>query len=378
MNLRRTWAVARKEFLHVLRDPRSLGMGIVIPMFMLVVFGFALTLDLNEVPLAVWDQSNTPASRDFLSHFTGSPYFSVRYRVGSYQEIQRLIDDGRAMAALVVPREFQTHPAAGRRNNVLQMIVDGSDANTATLLIGYAQAITQNFAEDLLVQQSLRQSGKTLEFPLDSRPRVWFNADMESKNFIVPGLIAVVMMVIAALLTSLTVAREWEGGSMEQLIATPVQSSELILGKLIPYFSIGMFDVAAAVLMGVLLFHVPLRGSVLLVFAMAAVFLVGVLSMGILISTVTKNQLVASQVAMTATFLPAFLLSGFMIPIVNMPWPIQMFTYVVPARYFIDLLRGIYLKGADLRILGFQALLLSVFGVLMLVVAVAKFRKRLE
>ena len=377
MKLRRLTAVARKEFLHVLRDPRSLSMGIVLPLLMLLIFGYVLKLDLNQVPTAVWDQSVSPASRELLGHFTGSPYFDLKYHVDSHRQVEELIDSGRAMAALVIPADFQTHEAAGRRNRVIQLIVDGGDANSATLAIGYAQAITQSYAEGLNLRAIRRQLGRAVEYPVELRPRVWFNADMESKNYLVPGLIAVIMMVIAALLTSLTVAREWEQGTMEQLIATPVTSAELILGKLVPYFAVGMFDMAVGVVMGDLLFHVPMRGSLLLLFAMAAVFLLGVLSMGILISAVMKNQLLASQIAMTATFLPAFLLSGFMIPIANMPRPIQIFTYVVPARYFVDLLRGIYLKGAGLSLLAQQAALLSAFALLMVLVAVRKFRKQL-
>jgi ABC-2 type transport system permease protein len=213
---------------------------------------------------------------------------------------------------------------------------------------------------------------------LDVRPRVWFNEDLESKNYIIPGLIAVIMMVIAALLTSLTVAREWERGTMEQLISTPVKKQELILGKLLPYFAIGMFDVILAVVMGEFLFEVPLRGNVALLFAMAAIFLAGALSLGMFISIVTKSQLLASQLAMVTTFLPAFLLSGFMYAISNMPKMIQVMTHLIPARYFVALLKGIYLKGIGLNILYMEAGLLSLFGVLMFALANVKFKKKLD
>ena len=229
----------------------------------------------------------------------------------------------------------------------------------------------------MTTRQLQRSAGPRVETPLDVQPRVWFNADLESKNFIVPGLIAVIMMVIAALLTSLTVAREWERGTMEQLIATPVRGGELILGKLIPYFCIGLTDVALAVLMGQFLFHVPLRGSVPLLFGMASIFLAGVLAMGMTISIVAKSQLLASQLAMTLTFLPSFLLSGFMFMIANLPRPIQWVTYLVPARYFVALLKGIYLKGVGLETLAPDAILLVVFGVIMVIVAKVKFTKKL-
>lgn len=223
-----------------------------------------------------------------------------------------------------------------------------------------------------------RIEGRRVSLPLDVRTRVWFNADLESKNYIIPGLIAVIMMVIVALLTSLTVAREWERGTMEQLIATPVKSPELILGKLLPYFAIGMFDVLLAVLMGEFLFQVPLRGSPALLFAMAAIFLAGALSLGMMISIVTKSQLLASQLAMVLTFLPSFLLSGFMYAISNMPAPIQVITYLIPAKYFVSLLKGIYLKGVGLEILALEAALLSIFGAATMLLANRKFKKKLE
>lgn len=376
MRLRRINAVARKEFLHVLRDFRSLGMAIAIPLLMLVLFGYALTLDVDRVPLLVWDQSGTQASRDFVSLFTGSRYFSLRGYVDNYREIERAIDEGRATVALVVPRTFAAGVETNRPERV-QMLVDASDSNTATIALGYGNSIVRSYSQGLALAEIHRSGGRSIDMPLDVRPRVWFNADMQSKNFIVPGLIAVIMMVIAAMLTSLCIAREWERGTMEQLVSTPVTGPELVLGKLLPYFAIGMFDMLLAVLMGQFLFHIPFRGSLLLLTAVASVFLAGVLSMGILISIVAKNQLLASQMAMTLTFLPAFLLSGLMIPINNMPLAIRWVTYFVPARYFVTLLRGIYLKGVGLEVLAMETLLLSVFGVAMVLLAIALFKKKL-
>ena len=376
MNLRRVRAVARKEFLHVLRDPRSLAMAIAIPMLMLILFGYALTLDVDNVPVVVWDQSQTEASRELVSRFVGSPYFSLREHLDNYRDLERAIDTRRAMVALVIPVEFGRQIAAGR-DTAVQLIVDGSDANTATIAIGYAEVIMQIYTEEFTNEQLRRAGMPPLRIPLDVRSRVWFNPDLESKNYIIPGLIAVIMMVIAALLTSLTVAREWERGTMEQLISTPVKGPELILGKLIPYFAVGMFDVLLAVLMGEFLFQVPLRGNVALLFGMSAVFLSGVLSWGMLISIVAKNQLLASQIAMTTTFLPSFLLSGFMFSIANMPKVIQLITYIVPARYFVALLKGIYLKGVGLEILAGEAILLTIYGVLMVLLANVRFKKKL-
>ncbi len=377
LNLRRLAAVARKEFIHVVRDPRALGIAIVLPMIMLMIFGYALTLDLDRVPLAVWDQSRTPQSRELVRRFEGSRYFSVAARPGNYQEAEAAIEHGRVLMALVVPVDFGKQVASERPTQV-QVLADGSDANTTTLALGYAETIVRTYSQDILLQKFQRLTGRAPALPLELRPRAWFNTDMESKVFIVPGLIAVIMMLITALLTSLTVAREWETGTMEQLISTPVRSSELILGKLAPYFVIGMVDMLLSVLAGRFLFYVPIRGSLLLLFTVSAIYLVGALSLGILISTKAKTQLLASQAAFVATFLPAFLLSGFMFDIGNMPKALQVVTYFIPARYFVTILRSLYLKGAGLAQLWPECLLMVAFGALMLLLAIHSFKKRLD
>ncbi len=376
MSLRRLLAVARKEFLHIRRDPRSLGMAIAIPMLLILLFGYALTLDVDNVPIAVWDQSVSPESRELVSRFEGSRYFDVRLRAKGYPDIERAIEAGKVMAAVVIPRDFSAHLTAGHVAAV-QFLIDGSDSNTATIALGYAESVARGYSRDIAFREARAGGTGSLRDPLEVRPRVWFNADMESKNYIVPGLIAVIMMVIAALLTSLTVAKEWETGTMEQLISTPILARELVLGKLLPYFALGMLDVLLAVGMGEFLFQVPLRGSVALLFGMAAVFLAGALSMGMAISIVTKSQLLASQLAMVLTFLPSFLLSGFMYAIGNMPKAVQVVTYAIPARYFVTLLKGIYLKGTGLSILLGEAGLLTAFGVTMVLLANRKFRKKL-
>ena len=376
MNHRRAWAVARKEFLHVLRDPRSLAMAIAIPMLLLMLYGYALTLDVDNVPTVVWDESQTPASRDFISQFGGSRYFSIVGYEWNYAALEREIDSGGALVALVVPRDFADNIRSGRPASV-QMLVDGSDSNTATLAVNYADAVTQAYSQALRLQEMRRLHGTSITMPVDFRPRVWFNSELESRNYIIPGLIAVIMMVIAALLTSLTVAREWERGTMEQLISTPVTGRELILGKLLPYLVIGLVDVLMAMLLGEFLFRVPLRGSALLVLLSAGIFLVGTMALGILVSVVAKNQLMANQMAMVLTFVPSFLLSGFVFPIANMPAVIQAITYLVPARYFISLLKAIYLKGVGISVLAGEGFLLVVFAASMLLLAVGLFKKKL-
>jgi len=377
VNLRRLWAVARKEALHIRRDPRSLGLAIGIPMLMLVMFGYALTLDVDQVPLVVWDQSATPASHDYLARFTGSRYFQLVGAVAGYPALERAIDRRAADIALVVPPDFARRLEAGEPAPV-QAVIDGSDSNTAAIVLGYAQVVTAGFNQQVALEQIRRSAGRVPAPALDLRPRVWFNEDLKSRNFIIPGLIAVIMGLIAALLTSLTIAREWERGTMEQLISTPVKAPEIILGKLAPYFVIGMVDVLIAVLMAVYLFDVPLLGSVPLLFAMAALFIIGTLSQGILISTLARQQLLASQIAMVSTFLPAFLLSGFMFAIPNMPAVVQAITYIVPARYFVALVKGIYQRGVGLDVLWRDAVFLLVFCVVVAGAAIGRFKKRLQ
>jgi ABC-2 type transport system permease protein len=376
MNLRRLKAVAKKEFLHVLRDPRSLMMGIGMPMLLLFLFGYALTLDVDRVPLVVWDQAETAQSRDFISRFSGSRYFDLRQHASGYRTIEEAIDRREALIALVIPPDFDRRLSRGEPAAV-QTILDGSDPTTATIALGYAEATAARFSRDVSLKQ-MQRSGIQPRVPsLELKPRVWFNTDMVSRNFIFPGLIAVVMMIMAAILTSLCMAREWETGTMEQLIATPVSPLELIFGKMAPYFCIGVLDLILCVCVGEFVFQVPLRGSLWLLSVLALLFLFGALSFGILLSIITKSQLLASQLAIVTTVLPAFMLSGFIFPIENMPLPIQTVTRLISARYFVFILRGIYLKDVGLAVLWPEVLFLGVFGTLVLTVAVLKFRKKI-
>ena len=374
MNFQRVFAIIRKEFVHIIRDPRSLAMAIAMPVLLIFLFGSSLSLDVDKVPLVIWDQNRTSDSREYISRFTGSRYFLLSGYVNSYEEIEQSIDKREAMLALIIPTDFSRKLETGRKADA-QLIVDGSDSNTATVAIGYAKTVTDSYTSSLMLKTAQRQGEKKVGIPLEAKPRIWFNQNMQAKNYIIPGLIAVIMMVIAALLTSLTVAREWENGTMEQLLTTPLQPRELILGKLVPYFAIGMFDVLLAVLIGEFLFQVPLRGNGALVFCMAALFLPGALTMGMLAGIITRSQLVASQLAMVLTFLPSFLLSGFMYSIANMPPFLQGLTYVVPARFFVAILKRIYLKGAGLEMFIMEAAGLVIFAVVLIVVANIKLKK---
>jgi len=364
----RMLALVRKEFIHIRRDPRSLAMAFLMPLVLLVLFGYAITMDVNNLDLVVYDQDRSASSRDYVERFRASGYFTVATVAESYREAADAIDRGSAHLALVIPRHFARDLEQGRRVQV-QIIADGSDANTATVALGYAEAITSRFGE-------ARRAG-ALALAVDHRLRVWYNPELKSRWFIIPGLIAVIMTVITALLTSLTVAREWEQGTMEQLIATPVQPVELFLGKMAPYFVIGVLDVLLAVAMGVWVFGVPLRGSAAFLLGVSALFLIGGLSLGILISTVAKSQLVASQVAMVATFLPAFLLSGFLYSIDHMPRPLQIVTHVVQARYYVAALKNIFLKAGPPAYLANELAFLSAFALIVFAVALRKFRKQL-
>jgi len=374
---RRLLAVSRKEFLHVRRDPRSLGLGIAIPVVLLLLFGYVLTLDVDRVPLAVRDLSRTPESRKLVSRFEGSRYFQVALRAEGPTEVEAAIDAGRVLAALVIPEDFAARVRSDRPS-VVQLLLDASEANTATIALGYAEAVVSGYSADLEVRWAKAKGLQGIRPPLDVHSRVWFNTDLESRNFIVPGLISVIMMIIAALLTSLTVAREWEQGTMEQLVATPVTGPELVLGKLLPYFVIGMVDLSVAVAMGKYLFHVPMRGSLPLLFGIAAIFLVGALSLGMLFSVAARSQLPASQMAMAFTFLPAYLLSGFVFSIDSMPPVVRAVTYLVPSRYFVKVIKGIYLKGVGLGTLALDTALLLAFGAAMLLAATRLIRMKIR
>ena len=377
MKAQRVLAVSRKEFLHVRRDPRSLGLGIAIPVVLLLLFGYVLALDVDRVPLAVRDLSRTPESRELVSRFEGSRYFQVTLRAGGPPEVEAALDDGRVLAALVIPEDFAARVRSDRPS-VVQLLLDAAEANTATIALGYAEAVVSGYSADLEVRWAKAKGLQGIRPPLEVHPRVWFNTDLESRNFIVPGLISVIMMIIAALLTSLTVAREWEQGTMEQLVATPVTGPELVLGKLLPYFVIGMVDLSVAVAMGKYLFHVPMRGSLPLLFGIAAVFLVGALSLGMLFSVAARSQLPASQMAMAFTFLPSYLLSGFVFSIDSMPPAVRAVTYLVPSRYFVKVIKGIYLKGVGLGTLALDTALLLVFGAATLLAATRLIRMKIR
>lgn len=376
MSVRRTLAVARKEGLHILRDPRSLAMALAVPLVMLLMFGYALSLDVDRVPTLIYDLDHSPESRALAELFRGSRYFHILGEARDYAAIQDAIDRNRALAAVVIPADYA---ARLRQNRVaeVQVLLDGSDSNTAAIALGYAEAVLQEHSARLRARALDRLGGADLKPPVEPRLRVWYNSELKSRNYIVPGLIAVILQIIAALLTSLTLAREWETGTMEQLLSTPLRPAELVLGKMLAFFTVGLADTIIAILTGVVIFRVPLRGDPLLLLGTSCIFMFGALGWGVLVSAMARAQLLAYQVGLLTSFLPALLLSGFIFAIENMPDVVQAVTYIVPSRYFVTGLKGIFLKGAGLKVLGVELLFLTAFAALVFLVATRRVGRRL-
>jgi ABC-2 type transport system permease protein len=368
LSLARLWAVSRKEMIQLRRDTRSLGLAFLLPFILLILFSYAITTDVEAIRTAVLDRDHTTESRALADAFARSGYFDVRYDLSSEREIDALVDEGKIRVALVIPERFAADIAA-RRPAPVELILDGSDAKTATVARGYADGIARDYSAR--VQPTRRNP------PVRAEGRVWYNETLDSCTMVVPGLIAVIMSFIAAMLTSLTIAREWERGTMEQLAATPVGRADVILGKLLPYLAIGLVDVAVALVVGITVFDVPFRGSLLLFAIASTVFIVGVLGLGILISTTQKSQLLATQAAIFATYLPALLFSGFMFTLGNMPAFLQLVSRVIPARYFVAISRGIFLKASGIDVLWPSLLGLTLYAAFTVSMAIRKFRKEL-
>jgi len=376
MSYRRIRAVCVKELHHITRDARSLAMALAVPVMMLLLFGFALSLDVDRIPTLVYDQDGSVASRELIRQFTGSRFFDVKGAVAGYPAIERDIDRSRILMAIVIPPRYGQLLAAGREADV-QLLIDGSDSNTAGIALGYAETLVRDYSLRLRSEAMNLRTGRTLTPPVDARLRVWYNSSLESKNYVVPGLIAVVLQIIAALLTSLTIAREWEMGTMEQILSTPLRPAEMVLGKMLAYFAVGLVDSAVALLVGIFVFGVPFRGSLLLLTVSICIFLFGALCWGIFVSAAAKTQVQAYQMGILSSFLPAFLLSGFIYSIENMPWVIRAFTHIIPARYVVAILKGIFLKGVGLSVLWGELALLALYAVLVFALATRKLNRKL-
>jgi len=365
-----------KEFIQIFRDPRMKGVIFLMPIIQLLVFGYAVTTDVKNIATLIHDLDNSIASRELVSRFVKSGYFHVVEYTDREDRVRELLDRGKVGAVLRMNRGFEDDLRAGRTSQ-LQVIVDGTDSNTAGIVLGYSSKIAGQFSRDLLTQRILRASG-----PLGQTGRVavetraWFNENLESRNFYVPGVIAIIVMLITLMLTSMAVVREKEIGTMEQIMVTPITSTEFILGKTVPFALIGFADVILITLIGVFWFEVPIRGNLGLLFVATALYLLTTLAIGLLISTVSQTQ----QQAMMSTFFfyfPAVLLSGFMFPIANMPEAVQWLTYLNPLRYFLVIIRGIFLKGVGPSVLWPQMLALAVMGRVALWLATKRFHKTL-
>ena len=377
MSLRRILAVMRKEVKQISRDARSLLIIFAIPLILLFIYGYAVNLDVQNVPLCVYDRDGSQQSQDLLKGFQSTAYFDVVHLARDYPDVVDRIDSGACSVAVVIPPRFSEDLHNGGRTSV-QAILDASDSNSASIGLGYARSIVAAYSSRVQVEWAAQRGTAPPALPLDVRARTWFNEDLESMANIVPGVVALVMAVVGAFLTSLTISREWERGTMEQLISTPVAPLEIQIGKLIPYFVIGMADTAVCALVSVWWFDVPFRGSWLVMFGSSALFLTVVLSLGYFISVTSKSQLAASQMAMLATFLPTFLLSGFIFPIDQMPPVVQFITRLLPARYFVEILRSVFLKGTPAAMISTQLTSLGIIALLLVTLATRAFHKRLE
>jgi ABC-2 type transport system permease protein len=376
MNFRRTSAMARKELLHIIRDPRSLMAALTQPVMVLLLFGYALSLDVDRIPTIIYDADHSAVSQNLVQEFRGSRYFQVVDEVDSYKPIERAMDQRKILVGVAIPYDYSRNILAGKEAPV-QILLDGTDSNTASIAMGYADGLVQAYAQTAREDAQSMRAGSVIQPPVNTSVRVWYNPDLLSRNFIVPGLIGVITMIIAALLTSLTIAREWENGTMEQLLSTPVRPIEMALGKLSAHFLLGLVDMLIALFVGVVIFGVPLKGSWVLLLFSACVFLYGALAWGLYISAMFRNQLAAYQMGTLTSFLPAFLLSGFIYPLANMPWIIRVISFIIPARYFIDMTKGIFLKGLGLRYLWLDLLLLIVYAVGISFLAVRKLRQKI-
>jgi ABC-2 type transport system permease protein len=362
----------RKEFLELRQEPRLFGIVIMAPLIQLTMLGYAATTDVRDVPVVVVDQDRSAASRDLIARFDVSDNFTIMDTVSASSEIDTYLDSGRAWMALVVPADYGERVRAGRPAAV-QVVADGTDANSTNVALGYAGALITRYGRELAAQ-----TGRASATPLvDADIRVWFNPGLESRDFMIPGILALVLLVVTTTLSSMAIVREKEVGTLEQLNVTPLARWELIAGKLVPYAVLGMVDVLLVVAVAVGWFEVPLRGSFALLLLMCLVYLLTALGLGLFVSTVSRTQ---QQAMMTTAFfflVPMIFLSGFVFPIENMPEVIQPVTYLIPLRYFLVILRGIFLKGVGLEVLWPDAVALFGWGVGILVLATLRSTKRL-
>jgi ABC-2 type transport system permease protein len=372
VKIRNVRAIVRKEIYHLLRDFRSLYLAFALPLLLILLFGYALSLDVEHIETVVVDHDRTDMSRDFIRRLGASPYFRIAAQLPDARAVTQELDHGRTTLAVIIPPGW-TADLRSDRETSLQILLDGSDPNFAGISRAYITAFIEAYNRKLLIDFLDRQGMEKIRPPVEGRIRVWFNEDLESRNFIIPGIIAIIIMIVGAMLTSLVIAREYENGTMETIRSLPIRAEEFLMGKAIPYFMIALIDVLISVLMGQVLFGVVMKASFWLMILASSLYILVALTLGLLISSVTKSQMVANQAAVLITYLPSLLLSNFVFPVINMPKVLQIVTWFVPATYYIDILAGIYLRNLgiahlwpDLLILTGMFTLLAALNVIML------------
>ncbi len=364
-------AIMRREFIDVRRDRRSLLLTFLWPISMLIMYGYGIRYDVDHVPITILDYSETPESRDLIQQMVRSHYFeAVRFAHDQREVDQDLLTD-EARAAVVIPRDFARRLHREEPTSV-QVLIDGSDSNTATIAQGYAFAMVNRYVA------TRTPADRAAAAPIEVKSRVWYNPELKSVNFIVPGVIAVIMMIVGALLTALSIVKEKERGTIEQILVSPIRPFEMIIGKIVPYVLIALLDLAIVIAAGYVLFAVPIKGSLVQLAFFAVLYLVGSLGIGVLVSTIADNMQTAMLTAMFVSLLPAVLLSGFVFPIENMPIPIQAITYLFPGRYFVTAIRGVYLKRIGVGVLWPEASFLCLFDTAIVWLSISRFRNRLE
>jgi ABC-2 type transport system permease protein len=377
MKLRRVKAIAIKEVLQIWRDPRSLMVAMLLPFTQMFLLGYGVTLDLKHIPVCTFDREASQQSQSMLKLFSSSQYFTIARNVRSYPEIVDGLDRADCKLAIVIPPDF-TERLNDASVSSVQAILDGTDDNTANIALGYALSVVAGYSSAVSLDWLDRQ-GRELQriAPMVTQSRVWFNEDLESRDFIIPGLVAVIMALVGAQLTSLTISREWERGTMELLVSTPVTPGEVMVGKLVPYIALGWIDAASCLLLAAYWFGVPYRGTIFALFVTTTLFLVVVLGIGYLLSVLIRSQIGASQVALLVTLLPTTLLSGYVFPIDQMPVLVQKVTYLVYSRYYVTIVKALFLKGSSLVALSTPILCLLVYAAAVMVLAARAFRKEL-
>lgn len=371
----------KKEFLQFKRDKRMFGVILIAPVIQLVFLGYAATLDVKNVKMAVWNQDKSYTSREFLNKYEKSGYFTVTHYVSSYNEINELIDNGEVLMAIIIPEDFEKNIYSNKTAG-LQSIFDGSDGNKALIAAGYSQGITSSFGVNIVTNFIERMGGKNsplTKLPaIEAETRAWYNTDLTTRNYMLPGIVGLLIMVVTINLTSLAIVKEREIGTFEQLIVTPLKPYQIIIGKLVPFSILGFVSITIVMTVMRFWFNIQVQGSVFLLYGAAALFMLSTLGLGLFVSTISKTQQQATMTSFFAVMMPMIYLSGFSFPIENMPQWIQFITYVIPLRYFITIVRGIILKGNGFEQLYMEFLSLLIFGIVILLISSLRFRKKLE